>query len=258
MPGIPNEVVDYLGLHHVMTLSTSSFTGIPHADTVVYASDNTRVFFYADQGSSLARNIKDSRYVSFTIDDYTTDWKKLREMQGVGRSTACDEQGAFVGLSLMARKFGAAFVAPPGMMYSVEPYEMHFVDYDYATVTSPPDISLRLFQIDDAPVAPSHGSMATSLDRMIYEPGEVIFRPGSGTGQYFVVVEGEVEIRGEGYGADQTVSRVRVGQLFGDRAALHGQRGGFTAHAITQTVLLAVERNAMRDIMLRADGDKPD
>jgi hypothetical protein len=251
MPGIPNEVVDYLGLHHVITLGTSSFTGMPHADTVVYGSDATNIYFYADLNSSLARNIKDSHYVSFTIDDYTTDWKKLRELQGVGRSGVCDEQLAFQGATQMAKKFGQAFAPPAGALYSVAPNEMHFVDYDYETLSSnAPDVSSRVYQIQAEPTPPSQGPVATNLDRTTYEPGEVIFRPGSLAGQYFVVVEGEVEIRSEGYGADQTVTRVRAGGLFGDRSALLGQHGALTANAVTRTVLLAVEREALRDMML--------
>ena len=79
---------------------------MPHADTVVYSSDDTSIYFFADDGSSLSRNIQDSHYVSFTIDDYTTDWKKLRELQGVGRSTAGGDREVHVGVSLMAQKFG--------------------------------------------------------------------------------------------------------------------------------------------------------
>jgi CRP-like cAMP-binding protein len=64
---------------------------------------------------------------------------------------------------------------------------------------------------------------------------------------------GWVEIRGEGFGADQTVVRVGPGQIFGDRAAIKGQRGAFTAHAVSPTVLLGVEREAMRALFLPGD-----
>jgi len=37
--GMPREVIEHLVRHHVITLSTSSFTGMPHADTVVCGSD---------------------------------------------------------------------------------------------------------------------------------------------------------------------------------------------------------------------------
>jgi nitroimidazol reductase NimA-like FMN-containing flavoprotein (pyridoxamine 5'-phosphate oxidase superfamily) len=83
--GIPEEVMEHLHRHHVVTLSTSSFTGMPHADTVVYTSDSHSIYFFAGEGTQMLRNIKDSRRVSFTIDDYTIDWRKVRELQGVGR-----------------------------------------------------------------------------------------------------------------------------------------------------------------------------
>src|SRR5262249_3439359 len=90
--GIPAEVVDYLRRHHVITLSTSPFTGMPHADTVVYVSDQHSIFFFAGDGTKMLRNIKDNRYVSFTVDDYTVDWRKVRELQGVGRCQSVPEE----------------------------------------------------------------------------------------------------------------------------------------------------------------------
>jgi len=97
---------------------------------------------------------------------------------------------------------------------------------------------------------PSHAAVSTSLNRSAFAPGEVIFRPGDVAGQYYIVMEGEVEVRGEGYGADQTVTRVSQGQLFGDQGTLRGQRGALTAYAVRPTVLLAVQREAMRDLLL--------
>src|SRR5271166_3420471 len=82
--GIPTEVIDYLQLHHIITISTSSFTGLPYANTVAYANDNHSVFFAVGEGTQMLRNIKDSRRVAYTIDDYTVDWRKVRELQGVG------------------------------------------------------------------------------------------------------------------------------------------------------------------------------
>src|SRR5262245_6969994 len=257
--GMPLDVVEYLRLHHVVTLSTSSFTGMPHADTVIYANDQRRIYFSAVEGSKLARNVKDSHYVSFTIDDYTTDWRKVRELQGVGRCQPAADADLDTGLGLSSQKFGMALLRPAGVLHWLAPSEVHFVDYDYATVTShlAPEVTDRIFTIDGSPEAPTRGAVSTELDRMIFEPGQVIFRPGDPAGQYFVVMEGEVEIRAEGYGADQTVVRVGAGQLFGDQGALQGQRGVFTAHAVSPTTLLAVQREAMRDLLLPGTLDGP-
>jgi uncharacterized protein YhbP (UPF0306 family) len=247
--GIPEEVMEHLHRHHVVTLSTSSFTGMPHADTVVYISDPHSIFFFAGEGTQMLRNIKDSRRVSFTIDDYTVDWRKVRELQGVGRCQPVTREQDAWAWSLYLSKFGQESGRPPGFMHAIVPNEMHFVDYDYAKVAGQESRIRRTFQIEDAPPPPSQGAVATNLDRLSYEPGQIVFRPGDSTGEYYVVVAGEVEIRGEGYGADQTVLRVGPGQFFGDQAALRGQKGALTAHAVSRTTLLAVDRSALRDLL---------
>jgi nitroimidazol reductase NimA-like FMN-containing flavoprotein (pyridoxamine 5'-phosphate oxidase superfamily) len=254
----PQDVVEYLRLHHIITLSTSSFTGMPHANTVAYANDTEAIYFAASAGTTVTRNIADNRHVSFTIDDYTTDWRKVRELQGVGACGCADLQEQAQAVALFKRKFARTHILPTGIVHVVRPIEMHFVDYDYNVVTAQgqqpqaPEVTSRIFTLDTAE-APVHAAVSTSLDRSTFAAGDVIFRPGDPAGQYYVIVEGEVEVRGEGYGADQTVTRVGPGELFGDQAALKGQRGAFTAHAVTPTVLLAVQREAMRDLLLARD-----
>jgi nitroimidazol reductase NimA-like FMN-containing flavoprotein (pyridoxamine 5'-phosphate oxidase superfamily) len=247
--GIPGEVVDHLERHHVITLSTSSFTGMPHADTVVYASDASGVFFFVGDGTQMLRNINDSKRVSFTVDDYTVDWRKVRELQGVGRCQPVPPDYDASAWSLFLAKFGARAVRPPGLMHVVVPMEMHFVDYDYAKVTGQPLAIRRTFQIEDAPQPPAQGAVSTNLDRLTYEAGQIVFRPGESHGQYFVVVDGEVEIRAEGHGADQTVLRLGPGQFFGDQATLRGQQGALMCHAVTRSILLAVDRMSLRDLL---------
>jgi hypothetical protein len=247
--GIPPEVMEHLDRHHVVTLSTSSFTGMPHADTVVYTSNAHSIFFFAGDGTQMLRNLKDSRRVSFTIDDYTIDWRKVRELQGVGRCLPANPEVDNLGWNLYVAKFGKDAMRPPGIMHTIVPNEMHFVDYDYAKVAGEEMKIRRTFQIEDAPAPPAEGAVATNLDRLTYEPGQIIFRPGDSTGEYYVVVDGEVEIRGEGHGADQTVLRLGPGQFFGDQATLRGQRGALTCHAVARTILLAVDRTALRDLL---------
>jgi nitroimidazol reductase NimA-like FMN-containing flavoprotein (pyridoxamine 5'-phosphate oxidase superfamily) len=247
--GIPEEVLEHLHRHHVITLSTTSFTGMPHADTVVYISDTHSIFFFAGEGTQMLRNIKDSRRVSFTIDDYTVDWRKVRELQGVGRCLPVTAEQDAATWSLYLLKFGPGSPRPPGLLHAIVPNEMHFVDYDYNVVAGQASRIRRTFQIEDAPPPPSQGAVATNLDRLTYEPGQIVFRPGDSKGEYYVVVDGEVEIRGEGYGADQTVLRLGPGQFFGDQATLRGQRGALTCHAVTRAILLAVDRLALRDLL---------
>jgi hypothetical protein len=246
--GIPPEVMEHLHRHHVITLSTTSFTGMPHADTVVYTSDARSIYFWAGQETQMLRNLKDSRRVSFTIDDYTIDWRKVRELQGVGRCMPVTPEQDAAAWSLYLLKFGEGSVRPPGFLHAIVPNEMHFVDYDYAKVTGGTAQIRRTFQIEDAPAPPSQGAVSTNLDRLTYEPGQIVFRPGESKGEYYVVIDGEVEIRGEGFGADQTVLRLGPGQFFGDQATLRGQQGALTCHAVKRSILLAVDRTALRDL----------
>lgn len=257
---MPSDVIDYLALHHVVTVSTSSFTGMPHADTVIYASDARRFFFYVADGTQIMRNITDCRYVSVTIDDYTTDWRKVRELQGVGQCVPATSDELSEAQALFAAKFGVGTSRPRGTLYRMVPVELHFVDYDYAELQQM-EPHVRTYQIDDAVPPPAQGAVATSLDKSEWEPGEIIFRPGDRAHEYFVILDGEVEVRGEGHGVDQTVVRVGPGELFGDQAALRGQSGAITAHAVTRTVALKVDRSAIRDLLLgsaNAPSTQPD
>lgn len=244
---LPADVMDYLRRHHVVTVSTSSFTGLPHADTVVYANDQRAFYFYAAPGTQMVRNINDSHHVSVTIDDYTTDWRKVRELQGVGRCQPAAAEDLLAADAAFDTKYGANFARPAGSLYRTVPSQLHFVDYDYDALGAEPRI--QTFQMADVQHAPKQGAIATSLDRLEFQAGDTIFESGHNGGQYYVVLDGQVEVRNEGFGVDQTVVRVAAGELFGDLATLRGQPGAYSAHAVTPTVLLAVDRHAMRDLL---------
>jgi uncharacterized protein YhbP (UPF0306 family) len=254
------EVTDYLGLHHIITLSTASFTGMPHADTVSYASDELALFVGMVPRSPIALNVRDNKYIAFTIDDYTTDWRKVRELQGKGECHAASEEERSRASQLFAAKFPHLNLVSVGELYAIRPLEVHFVDYDYPSVVEgqlalgTPEVTSRLYQFDGAAPAPA-GTVSTSLDQHAFGAGEIIFRPGDDAGSYYVIVSGTVEVRGEGYGADQTVVRLGPGQMFGDSAGMRGQRGIYTAHAVDDTVLLAIDRNAVSDMLLQRPPD---
>ena len=126
---------------------------------------------------------------------------------------------------------------------------VHFVDYDYALVAGQaPQIRSRTYRIEDSPAPPSPGAIATSLDRLTYEPGQIVFRPGDPTGEYYVGLDGEVEIRGGGRGADQAVLPLGPGQFVADQVTLRGQEGALTCHAVTARSCFAVDPTSLRDL----------
>ncbi|MBV9039939.1 MAG: pyridoxamine 5'-phosphate oxidase family protein, partial [Acidimicrobiia bacterium] len=90
---VPSEVLDYLQLHHIITIATASFTGMPHAATIAYVSDSSGVYFSMRPEELTVRNIDANHFASFTIDDYTPDFRKVRELRGVGRVSAVTDPG---------------------------------------------------------------------------------------------------------------------------------------------------------------------
>ena len=154
--GPPAEVTGHLRRHHVITLSTASVTGMPHADTVAYASDADSIFFVAGAGTPLLHNLNASRWVSFTIDDYTPGWAKVRELQGAGRclpATAAQDAAAW---PLYVAKFGPGFARPPGLLHAIARSAMHFVDHHPPAETGQPAPIRRTAQAEDT-AAPGTG-----------------------------------------------------------------------------------------------------
>jgi hypothetical protein len=156
--GLPAEVTEHLRRHHVITLSTASVTGMPHADTVAYASDADSIFFVVGEGTPMLHNLNASRWVSFTIDDYTAGWAKVRELQGAGRclpATAAQDAAAW---PLYVAKFGPGFARPPGLLHAIVRSAMHFVDHHHAAETGqPPGSAARPRtppQVADRPAGP--------------------------------------------------------------------------------------------------------
>jgi nitroimidazol reductase NimA-like FMN-containing flavoprotein (pyridoxamine 5'-phosphate oxidase superfamily) len=70
---IPMQVLDYLGGHHIITLATTSFTGMPHAATVAYASDASGLYFSMPPDELTVHNIRDNHWASFTASSASAD-----------------------------------------------------------------------------------------------------------------------------------------------------------------------------------------
>jgi Pyridoxamine 5'-phosphate oxidase len=122
------EVERYLRDHHTLTLSTASFTGLPHANTAPYVTDGRWLWFFARPGSVLVANLHGSHHAAFTVDDYSPAWRKRRELHGTGAcGLAIDHQVAAL-RPLCAEKFGDG--RPDGIACWLEPVGMYFVDYD--------------------------------------------------------------------------------------------------------------------------------
>jgi len=251
---IPPQVLSYLDLHHIITIGTSSFTGMPHAATTAYASSSRGLYFAMRPDELTVRNIEANHFASFTIDDYTSEFRKIRELRGVGRCEPVDdpgERGAVV--ALFAAKFPGLPRQSLENLQLVVPLVLDFVDFEYSAGVSVPVESSIVYQAAPEMSAPPAG-INTQLARVRLEPGEVIVRQGERSDRFFIVVEGEIEVRKEGHGQDVIVSRHGVGQLFGEVGALTGAPQSATFVAATPAVVLSIDKSSFQDFVTQSAG----
>jgi len=247
---IPSEVLSYLDLHHVITLGTASFTGMPHAATIAYVSDPAGVFFSMHADELTVRNIAANKWASFTVDDYTPEFRKVRELRGVGRCGSVDDADRGVALELFARKLPDLPPESLQNLHLIRPLELHFVDYEYTAGVAVPMESTKVYASTDSAAVPA--PFSTQLDHLVLEPGEVIVRQGERSERFFIIVDGEVEVRREGHGQDVIVTRHGPGQLFGEVGALTGAPQTATFVAVTKTVVMAVNRSSFQDFVTQS------
>src|SRR5437763_13070650 len=81
---VPQQVLEYLGESHTLTLATASPAGVPRASTFLYVNDGPTLYFWSRPTTITARHIAQNPVVSFTIDGYSEDLNQTRGVQGVG------------------------------------------------------------------------------------------------------------------------------------------------------------------------------
>jgi len=247
---MPVEVLSYLDLHHIITLGTASFTGMPHAATIAYVSDPSGVYFAMPQDELTLKNVAANRRASFTIDDYTPDFRKVRELRGVGRCGGTDPLETERAMSLFATKLPEMPKESLVNMHLIRPLELHFVDYEYTSGIAVPMESSVVYASTDSAAVPA--PFSTQLEHLVLEPGEIIVRQGERSERFFIIVDGEVEVRREGHGQDVIVTRHGPGQLFGEVGALTGAPQTATFVAVSKTVVMAVDRSSFQDFVTQS------
>ena len=248
---IPPQVLDYLRLHHVITIGTASFTGMPHAATIAYASDPSGIYFSMRPDELTLSNVNANHWASFTIDDYTPDFRKVRELRGVGRCDPADPATTQYAMALFAAKLPSLPAESLMNVHRIRPLELHFVDFEYTAGVAVPLESSIVYEA--APeTAASVAPISTQLAQLGYEPGQVIVRQGERSERFFIIVDGEVEVRREGHGQDVVVTRHGPGQFFGEVGALTGAPQVATFTAVKQTVVLAVDRSSLQEFVAQS------
>jgi ABC-type lipoprotein export system ATPase subunit/CRP-like cAMP-binding protein len=93
--------------------------------------------------------------------------------------------------------------------------------------------------------------MKLGHQRLVYQPGEIIFHEGDVGDRFYLLTSGEVEIMQSGHGAE-VVARLGAGQSFGDIGLLRGGRRVATIRAATDAdtgvAVVAIPRELYREL----------
>jgi uncharacterized protein YhbP (UPF0306 family) len=260
---LPGPVLEYLQQHNTVTLATASSAGIPRAATFLYVNEGPSLYFWTRTSTVIARNIEQNPLVSFTIDEYTEDLRQTRGVQGTGecRPLLSGEQ-----IARVADLFGQKFPAlSPGATISIAffritPTELQFIDNSGVGGAAREgefgadfhrENSYSMFGV--LPPQPSETISAT-LQRVNAGPDEVIARQGGPAEKFFIVVDGEVEVRREEAGAPETVTVVGPGELFGEMSVLVDRPRAATVRALKPTTLLALDAETFRGLISQSLG----
>lgn len=136
--GPREKLLDYLAMHHVMTLATTGSNG-PWAAAVFYVNSGTTLYFLSSPGSRHCLNLAHSPLVAATIQEDYSDWPQIKGVQLDGMVSELAGSEETEARRLYAKKFpivGLAGKAPAAIVkalarvrwYRLLPQHMHFID----------------------------------------------------------------------------------------------------------------------------------
>jgi small-conductance mechanosensitive channel/CRP-like cAMP-binding protein len=98
-------------------------------------------------------------------------------------------------------------------------------------------------------------SIANSIVRHVYAPGELIFRKGDPGDSMFIINRGSVEVRLPGSNGNlQRVAVLERGDFFGEMALLTGEPRTADINAMTEVEILEVGKSAVRQLLGKNQG----
>ncbi len=111
--GIKTTAEEYVKNHNIAAIATC-VNGTPYASTVEYASDGFVLYFSTNPETRKAKNIKENKNVSLTIDEDYKDWTKIKGIQMEGTAEQItDEEEIKRALNIYVMKFPFVVNFPP-------------------------------------------------------------------------------------------------------------------------------------------------
>lgn len=96
--------------------------------------------------------------------------------------------------------------------------------------------------------------LADATDRITFSRGETIIRQGEKGSSMFIVHQGKVSVRLEHDGSADELAQLDEGSMFGEMALLTGEPRSADVVALTDVVLLRIQKSAMQPLLDEAPG----
>lgn len=261
---VPQAVVDYLSSEKTMTLATATPGGVPYATTFLFVNDGPTIYFWSRATTTTARLIEQNPKVGFTIDTYGDDLRHVRGVQGTGE---CSVLLNGRDIARVADLFGQRFPdLQPGATVSISFFRIAPTNLNYIDNTEEGSAAetgafgaefhtKRAFSIFDGLPVQQVETVDAEMRTVHYTAGDVIVRAGAPADKFLIVVDGDVELLSEEGGPPVALG---PGRFYGEIGILRDEPRSATLTARTDVTMLAMERDAFRDMVAQSLGTTAD
>jgi uncharacterized protein YhbP (UPF0306 family) len=259
---VPAEVLDFLRARNTLTLATAAPAGLPHAATMIYVNDGLALYFCTQPETTTARHLEQNPNVSFTIDEYTSDWGKAKGVQGTGEANVLlSPKDISHVVDLFKEKFPSLSDVRTSNLsiFRITPTSVQFINNENrGAATAGQTLGVQWHRsmvyniFRGLPQRQVETTVAGELDTQQVQAGDVIVRQGAPADKFFIIADGEVEVVREDDGQARTVAHLQKGQFFGEIAILRDMPRTATVRATRPTTLLAMERDVFRSLIAQS------
>ena len=260
---VPAHVVEYLSSQNTLTLATASPNGVPHASTFLYVNDGPTLYFWTRPGTTTARHLDQNPVVSFAVDEYAQDLRQTRGVQGSGECSVVLNGET---IAKVADLFGQKFpeLSPGATMsisfFRIVPTELQFIDNTGTggkteAGTFGADFSReRAYSVFSDLPTQQIDSIASELQTVKVDEGEIVVRQGGPADKFFIIVDGAVDVEQQDDAGFRKLSSLGRGHFFGEVAIMRGTPRAATVRATEPTTLIAMDRDIFRDLVAQSLG----
>jgi uncharacterized protein YhbP (UPF0306 family) len=260
---LPPNVLEYLHEQKTLTLATASRGAVPHAATLVYVDEDGSLYFWTRPDTTTAQQIAQNDVVSFAIDEYSSNWRETKGVQGAGNCQVVLDSEE---IDRVVAAFEAKYPSLAGSLsnefsfFRITPTQIQYIDNSAAGdggtgIAFHRNLVYSIFKdLPQDQVETVEGQLRT----IEVPEGDVIVRQGAPADKFFIIVDGEVEVTREADGKTRSLGTLGRGQFFGEIAVLRDTPRVATVRALKPTVLFSMERDVFRSVVAQSMGTTGD